>query len=105
MAVKRPAARETSLENVAKLFQENGVLIIDYEAGKGGVQEIRFNGDENAGFTAVEVAKEIGLTPWKLRRVWHHIYGLENHPHWELTFLHQSLNLLPLDGDPEGAEQ
>ena len=106
MVVKSATTKRTSLEDTARLFRENGVLIVDWDKGdNGSLQEIRFNGDENAGFTAVEVAREIGLTPWKLKRVWHHIYNLENHPHWELTFLYQPLNLLPLDGDTEGTEQ
>ena len=95
--VKGSETKEPPIKDTARLFRENSVLIIDWHEGtENALPEIRFNGDESAGFTAVEVAREIGLTPWKLKRVWHHIYDLENHPHWELTFSYRPLGLLPL---------
>jgi hypothetical protein len=87
MTTKRVATKGTSLEETAIMFNDEGVEIVDWHEGDlGPVTMIRFNGDEEAGFKAVEVAKAIGLWPIDLHRVWYHRYGGEKHPHWQLTF-------------------
>ena len=88
MAERRIATRDTSLADTAMLFDENGISIVDwFEGEEGPVQMIRFRGnDDSDGFKAVEIAREIGLWPIELRRVWYYRYGLEDFPSWELIF-------------------
>ena len=89
MVVKRCVSLTMSLEETATLFHEHGVDLIDWAAGdESNLPMIRFHGDETMGFKAVEIAKEIGLWPIDLHRVWYHRYGLENEPKWHLYFSH-----------------
>ena len=92
MVVKRMATKDMSLKDTAKLFHEHGVLLVDWHKGEEGpVHEIRFNGDDTAGDRAVQVARDLGLMPLELKRVWLYRHGLEEYPHWELYFYHHSL--------------
>ena len=91
MTANRIAVRGTSLVDTAKMFSEGGVDIVDcYEGELGPVHMIRFHGDDEAGFKAVEVAKEIGLKPSQLYRVWP-VQFYDDQSHWELTFFYDDL--------------
>lgn len=87
MVEKRVATRDTSLKDTAEMFRDLGIDAFDwYEGEEGPVHMVRFHAEENEGFKAVDVAKEIGLWPIELRRVWYYRYGFEDSPDWELIF-------------------
>ena len=87
MTVSTGLAIGLSLKETAELFYKNGVDLIDWDRGsKDELPKIRFHGDENEGFKVVEIAKEMGLWPIELRRVWYYRYDLEKEPNWHLHF-------------------
>ena len=51
---------------------------------------IAFYGDDEAGLKAIEVARELGLYPECVRRVWDFAFDNGENPHWELVFFYSS---------------
>ena len=91
MTISRVATEATPLADIAKMFSGNGVEITDWHEGEiGPVHMVRFHGDEVAGFRAVEVAREMGLEPSELHRVWP-VQFYDDESHWQLTFFYPNL--------------
>ena len=91
MTAARTATRETSIEDTAILFRESGIDVTEWHEGaQAPAHIVCFQGDENEGFRAVEVAKSLNLTPALLRRTWWYGPGHEEGvlPWWELLFFY-----------------
>ena len=91
MPVNGVATQEMSIKDTAVLFSERDVHLIDwFEGEQGPVAMIRFHGGDDAGPQALEVAKELGLIPEELHRVWDQTHDeIKDSPYWMLTFFYQ----------------
>ena len=73
-----------SMERLVGILEANGIIVTDYMDGFVG-----FDGDDETGFRAVEIAWENGYSVHELARRWHRITGRKElrPPFWAMYFV------------------